>query len=213
MPQKDASGRTVWTTPELVTYLALALAIGGGGGFVAGGGGGFGVKPMSEDDRPPIIVSNGSINFRAKGGHPKENAAKWETKVANRSFKHVQAGGAEILSFLVDTVQSGPNLLTCTDDQGQATVPPPYLGTEVTIAYWSNNDTTVRTATMSVDSKELRVTVPEDAVLEDSDKRIKIRDADNTAGNKKKIQWFKVGLRTCKVNNPGNVNLEVRQLQ
>lgn len=210
MPQKDATGRTVWTTPEFVTYLALALALGGGVGFVASGGGG--AKLESEDDRPPIIVSNGSINFRAKVGHPKENAAKWDTKVPKRAFNHVQTGGADILSFLVDTVQSGANL-TCTDDQGQATVGPPYLGTEVTIAYWSTNDTTVRTVTMGVDSKELRVTVPEDAVLEDSDKRIKISDVDNTAGNKKKIQWFKVGVRTCTVKNPGSVNLIVRQLQ
>ena len=213
MPQKDASGRTVWTTPELVTYLALALALGGGVGFVASGGGG--VKLESEDDRPPIIVSNGSINFRAKVGHPKENAAKWDTKVANRGFNHVQSGGPDVVAFLVDTVQSGANLLTCTDDQGAATVKPPYFGTEVTVAYWSNNDTTLRTVTIAVDpgSKESRLTVPEDAVLEDSNKRVKIRDSDNSAGNKKKIQWFKVGLRTCKVNTPGNVNLEVRQLQ
>jgi hypothetical protein len=213
MPSKDASGKTTWSTPEVLTAVAVAVAVGVATGFFLDEA----KNDEFDEDRPPIIVSNGSADFEGDNNHPKYGDASWTTKVAKRQFNHVQPNGATVVGFLVDIHQGNPNAVTCTLDSKPTNLLPPFFATEFTVAYGVDGNNTPPTATFAIDpdnKKELLLSFSEDTDLESNNKRAKVKDVDNQPQNKKKIRWFEIGGATgyrCTINTAGT-KLNVRQL-
>jgi hypothetical protein len=220
MPSRDANGKTTWSTTELVTAVALAVATAAAGGVWVGH------KIASKDfdeDRPPIIVSNGSVDFDGKNGHPHNNDAYWEEFPAGqkRVFKHYQPNGIKVKSFTLDTVPAydatdpTKTISSCTLNNVPTNSRPPFtLGTSVSVFYSTAGDpSTMYESKFAIGGNdELVLTlVAEDGEIQGGGKKIKVKDINNSPPNRKIVRSFSYGNYSCILNNQGSTSVEVKQ--
>ena len=208
MPSKDANGNTTWSTTELLMAAALALAAGGTAGFL------LGEEKAFDEDRPPIIVSNGSADFEAKGSHTNYGKATWvpDSTLPAKVFKHVQPNGAPVNTFQLVTDPAN-RIESCTYNGSSTILRPPFSGTSVTINYNTDaNGSTLYSASLSIVGAETVLTLTEDGELESTHKRkVKVKDTDADPKNKKKIRSFSISGFSCVLRNQGSTKVEVWQ--
>jgi hypothetical protein len=210
MPSKDASGNTTWSTTELLMAAALAVAAGATAGFL------LGEEKEFDEDRPPIIVSNGSADFEAKSSHANYGKATWEPDSTNPTtvFRHVQPSGAPVGTFSLKTDPDNPNRIeSCTYNGSSTILRPPFSGTSVTINYNTDaNGSTLYSASLSIVGGQTVLTLTEPGELESVQKRkVKVKDIDADPKNKKKIRSFSISGFSCVLRNQGSTKVEVSQ--
>ena len=220
MPSKDASGKTTWSTPEVLTAVAVAMAVGVATGFLLDEA----KDEEFDEDRPPIIVSNGSADFEGKSSHANYNKANWEQfpPSQNRIFKHVQPGGIAVGSFSLDTYPAydatdpTKTISSCTFNSATTNSRPPFTGTSASVFYSTAGEpNTLYESKMAIGvADELVLTlVAEDGEVQGGGKKIKVKDANSSPPNRKMVRSFSIGKYSCVLSNQGTTSVEVRQVK